>query len=69
MGVVTTNILFSSYAHEEHVAIVDAFEPVNVTADTNVIRQGFMTIAVVKDASWDGDGSHAAVSKKHSTQF
>lgn len=40
MGVVTTNILFSSYAHEEHVAIVDAFEAVNVTADTNVIRQG-----------------------------
>ncbi len=40
MGVVTTNILFSSYASEEHNAIVDAFECKNVTAEVFVIRQG-----------------------------
>ena len=40
MGVVTSNILFSSYAADEHAAIVDAFEPVNVTAGTKVITQG-----------------------------
>lgn len=40
MGIVTTNILFSSYAQDEHSAIVDAFERENITANTNVIRQG-----------------------------
>jgi cAMP-dependent protein kinase regulator len=39
-GIVTTNILFSSYAQEEHAAIVDAFESKTVTAGTFVIRQG-----------------------------
>ena len=36
----TTNILFSQYSQEEHVAIVDAFEQKEVGADTFVIRQG-----------------------------
>jgi cAMP-dependent protein kinase regulator len=40
MSVVTTNILFSSYASDEHAAIVDAFESVSVTAETKVITQG-----------------------------
>lgn len=40
MGVVTSNILFSSYAADEHAAIVDAFETVNVAAGTKVITQG-----------------------------
>jgi len=40
LGVVTSNILFSSYAADEHSAIVDAFESVNVTAGTKVITQG-----------------------------
>ncbi len=40
MGVVTTNILFSSYAREEHNAIVDAFECREVGGEIFVIRQG-----------------------------
>ena len=40
MNVVTTNILFSSYATDEHNAIVDAYESQNVTEGTFVIRQG-----------------------------
>ncbi len=40
MGVVTTNILFSSYASDEHSSIVDAFESKRVAAETFVIRQG-----------------------------
>jgi cAMP-dependent protein kinase regulator len=40
MSVVTSNILFSSYASDEHAAIVDAFEPVTVSAGTKVITQG-----------------------------
>lgn len=40
MGVVTTNILFSSYSQEEHVALVDAFEQKEVGGDIFVIRQG-----------------------------
>ena len=40
MNIVTTNILFSSYAGDEHSAIVDAFESVNVDAETVVIQQG-----------------------------
>ena len=40
MGVFTTNILFSSYAHNEHVALVDAFEQKTVAEDNFVIRQG-----------------------------
>mmetsp|Transcript_4826 Transcript_4826/g.4899 ORF Transcript_4826/g.4899 Transcript_4826/m.4899 type:complete len:692 (+) Transcript_4826:65-2140(+) len=40
MSVVTTNILFSSYASDEHAAIVDAFESITVTAGTKVITQG-----------------------------
>lgn len=39
-GVVQSNILFSSYAAEEQAAIVDAFEPREVSADVFVIRQG-----------------------------
>ena len=39
-GIVTSNVLFSSYSQEEHNAIVDAFEPITVTAETFVIRQG-----------------------------
>jgi len=42
MHIVTTNILFSSYAGDEHSAIVDAFESLNVNADTVVIQQGEM---------------------------
>lgn len=40
LSVVTTNILFSSYSSEEHLAIVDAFESKEVSADVFVIRQG-----------------------------
>jgi signal-transduction protein with cAMP-binding, CBS, and nucleotidyltransferase domain len=40
MNIVTTNILFSSYAGDEHSAIVDAFESVNIGANTTVIQQG-----------------------------
>jgi len=40
MGVVTTNLLFSSYAGDEHNAIVDAFECKNVVDGVNVINQG-----------------------------
>jgi signal-transduction protein with cAMP-binding, CBS, and nucleotidyltransferase domain len=40
MGVVQSNILFSSYATEEHNAIVDAFEPRRVGAGVFVIQQG-----------------------------
>lgn len=40
LEVAQTNILFSSYSHEEHIAIVDAFESREVAADTFVIRQG-----------------------------
>jgi cAMP-dependent protein kinase regulator len=40
MNVVTTNVLFSSYASDEHSAIVDAFEPATVSAGTKVITQG-----------------------------
>ena len=39
-NIVTSNVLFSSYAQEEHDAIVDAFESVSVTAESFVIRQG-----------------------------
>lgn len=39
-SVVTTNILFSSYSSDEHVALVDAFDSSTVAADTFVIRQG-----------------------------
>jgi len=40
MGVVTTNILFSSYSSDEQNAIVDAFESQSVDSSTNVITQG-----------------------------
>jgi len=40
LGIVTTNILFSSYANEEHNAIVDAFNSERVSSGTFVIRQG-----------------------------
>lgn len=40
MGVVTTNILFSSYSADEHNAIVDAFEAKTVGPEVFVIRQG-----------------------------
>ena len=40
MGVVTTNILFSSYARDEHNAIVDAFECREIGKDVFIIRQG-----------------------------
>ncbi|KAJ1439703.1 kinase-like domain-containing protein [Ochromonadaceae sp. CCMP2298] len=40
LGVVTTNILFSSYTQDEHSAIVDAFESKEVANDVFVIRQG-----------------------------
>ena len=40
LGVVTTNVLFSSYASDEHNAIVDAFEMKEVDADQYVIKQG-----------------------------
>ena len=39
-GVVSTNILFSSYSSEEQAAIVDAFEPISATSGSYVIRQG-----------------------------
>jgi len=40
MGVVTTNVLFASYASDEQTAIVDAFEAKEVGAGTDVITQG-----------------------------
>lgn len=40
LGIVSSNILFSSYAADTHRSIVDAFEPVNVPAGTYIIRQG-----------------------------
>jgi CRP-like cAMP-binding protein len=40
LGVVSSNILFSSYASDTHLSIVDAFEMRQVTAGTFVIRQG-----------------------------
>ena len=40
MKIVTTNVLFSSYALEEHVAIVAAFDQQPCSAGTFVIRQG-----------------------------
>lgn len=40
MGVVTTNILFSSYAGDEHTALVDAFESKSVEGGVPVINQG-----------------------------
>jgi CRP-like cAMP-binding protein len=40
MGVVTTNILFSSYTKDEHNAIVDAFDCREVGKEVFVIRQG-----------------------------
>jgi len=40
MGTVTTNILFSSYTTDEHTAIVDAFESMEVKGGVSVIRQG-----------------------------
>jgi cGMP-dependent protein kinase len=40
MGIVSTNVLFSSYAKEDQIAIVDAFEDETVTSETFVIRQG-----------------------------
>lgn len=39
-GIVQSNILFSSYAYDEHNAIVDAFDCQSVTAGSAVIRQG-----------------------------
>ena len=39
-GVVQSNNLFKSYAHEDHVAIVDAFDSKDVGAGINVITQG-----------------------------
>lgn len=42
MNIVTTNILFSSYAGDEHSAIVDAFESLHVNSDSVVIQQGEM---------------------------
>lgn len=39
-GIVSTNILFSSYAADEQQAIVDAFDKEEVEGDTFVIRQG-----------------------------
>lgn len=40
MGVVSSNILFSSYPEETHSSIVDAFEQQTFSASTYVIRQG-----------------------------
>lgn len=40
LAVVQSNILFSSYALEEQVAIVDAFESRTISADVFVIKQG-----------------------------
>ncbi len=40
LGIVSTNILFSSYAADEQQAIVDAFDKEEIDADTFVIRQG-----------------------------
>jgi cGMP-dependent protein kinase 1 len=40
LGIVTTNILFSSYTIDEHNAIVDAFESESVPENNFVIRQG-----------------------------
>ena len=40
LGIVSTNILFSSYASDEQQAIVDAFDKEDVDAETFVIRQG-----------------------------
>jgi CRP-like cAMP-binding protein len=40
LTVISTNILFSSYAAEEQNAIVDAFESRNVAEDVFVIKQG-----------------------------
>lgn len=40
LNVVTSNILFQSYSSDEHNAIVDAFEPLEVAANTHVIKQG-----------------------------
>jgi len=40
MSVVTTNILFSSYSSQEHNAICDAFESLDVTSGSFVIKQG-----------------------------
>jgi CRP-like cAMP-binding protein len=39
-GIVSTNILFSSYAFDEQQAIVDAFDKEEIESDTFVIRQG-----------------------------
>jgi len=39
-GIVTTNVLFSSYTLSEHNAIVDAFEPKTCEAQSSVIKQG-----------------------------
>eukprot|EP00606_Chrysophyceae_sp_TOSAG23-5_P000482 GSChrysophyteH2.ASY1.ANO1.274.1 assembled CDS len=39
-GIVTTNILFSSYGSEEHTAIVDAFQSMSVAEGQFVINQG-----------------------------
>lgn len=39
-GIVTTNVLFSSYSSDEHLALVDAFESQTVSADTFIIKQG-----------------------------
>jgi CRP-like cAMP-binding protein len=39
-GIVSTNILFSSYAADEQQAIVDAFDKEEAEGDTYVIRQG-----------------------------
>lgn len=40
LSVVTTNILFRSCTVEEHSAIVDAFEPMTVAKDAEVIKRG-----------------------------
>ena len=39
-SIVSTNILFSSYAADEQQAIVDAFDKEEIEPDTFVIRQG-----------------------------
>ena len=53
--IVTSNVLFSSYAQDEQAAIVDAFESFAVPTDTLVIRQGEMgdNFYVVESGSLD----------------
>jgi CRP-like cAMP-binding protein len=40
LGIVSSNVLFSSYTYDEHNAIVDAFDTKKVGTDEFVIRQG-----------------------------